>query len=313
MPAHDLPRAPLKGIGFKLASVVVFIGMYTLIKLASDRVPPGEMVFFRAFFAIPVILVWLGTSRAMGAGLRTTNFTGHIWRGLAGTCAMGFGFAGLAYLPLPEVTAIGYAAPLLTVIFAAMFLGEDVRAFRMATVGLGLVGVLIILSPRLSVGHGAGEAGTREALGAMLVLSSALFAALAQVFVRKLVAQETTSAIVFYFSVNSAVLSLITLPMGWVWPDMSTALILIASGFLGGVGQVFLTSSYRHADASLVAPFEYASMILSLAVGYFAFSEVPTGRVLLGAVLVIAAGILIIWRERRLGLERAAQRRSMTP
>ena len=104
-----------------------------------------------------------------------------------------------------------------------------------------------------------------------------------------------------------------TLPFGWVWPDFWTAVILISCGLLGGVGQVLLTSSYRYADASVVAPFDYASMLLALGVGYFGFDEVPTQMVLLGAVLVIVAGILIIWRERKLGLERAGQRRSMTP
>ena len=137
--------------------------------------------------------------------------------GVVGTCAMGLGFAGLALLPLPEVTAIGYAAPLLTVVFAAMFLGEEVRIFRISAVALGLVGVLIVLSPRLTSLRD-GELATAEALGAMLVLGGAVFAALAQVFVRKLVVTESTSAIVFWFSMTATVLSLVTLPFGWVMP-----------------------------------------------------------------------------------------------
>jgi drug/metabolite transporter (DMT)-like permease len=228
-----------------------------------------------------------------------------------GTLAMGLGFAGLAYLPLPEVTAIGYAAPLLTVVFAAMFLGEEVRAFRIACVALGLAGVMIVLSPRLSVTpDGAGYA---EALGAMLVLASAVFAALAQVFVRKLVMTEKTPAIVFWFSVTASLLALTTLPFGWVWPTAGEAALLVTAGLLGGVGQILLTSSYREADASLVAPFDYASMIFALLIGYVVFAEVPTATMLLGAAIVILAGILIIWRERRLGLERARQRKAMTP
>jgi drug/metabolite transporter (DMT)-like permease len=209
------------------------------------------------------------------------------------------------------VTAIGYAAPILTVIFAAMFLGEEVRIFRILAVALGLVGVLVILSPRLTAL--SGEVAATEALGAVVVLAGAVFAALAQVFVRRLVAEETTTAIVFFFSVNAAVLSLVTLPLGWVRPDIGTAAILVACGFLGGVGQVLLTAAYRNADASVVAPFEYASMLLALVVGYVGFGEVPTGVVLAGATLVILAGIVIIWREHRLGLERARQRQSMSP
>jgi drug/metabolite transporter (DMT)-like permease len=303
---------PLRGILLKIASVCVFVGMASLIKATARVVPPGEAVFFRAFFALPVILIWLGTTGGLRSGLSTRNPLGHFWRGLVGTSAMGFGFAGLGLLPLPEVTAIGYAAPILTVAFAAMFLGEEVRAFRILTVALGLVGVLIILSPRLTA-LSDGGLGSQEALGAVVVLVSAVFAALAQVFVRKLVNEETTSAIVFWFSVSAASLSLVTLPFGWTVPDPVTAAMLVAAGLLGGVGQVLLTSSYRHADASLIAPFEYASMLLALGVGYFVFSEVPTGVVIAGAAIVVTAGILIIWRERQLGLERARQRRSMTP
>ncbi len=303
---------PLRGIALKVASVCVFVAMASLIKATAAAVPPGEAVFFRSFFAIPVILVWLGVTGALRAGLATRTPLGHIWRGMLGTAAMGFGFAGLGLLPLPEVTAIGYAAPILTVAFAAMFLGEEVRAFRLTAIALGLVGVLIVLSPRLTVLQGEG-AGPVETLGAIVVLTSAVFAALAQTFVRKLVATETTTAIVFWFSVSAAVLSLVTLPFGWSWPSPGVAAMLVAAGLLGGVGQVLLTSSYRHADTSVIAPFEYSSMILALGVGYLVFGEVPSWVVIFGALIVVAAGILIIWRERQLGLERARQRQSMTP
>ena len=130
---------PLRGIVLKLASVMVFIVMAALIKSTSAHVPAGQAVFFRSFFAIPVIFGWLAWRRELGTGLKTANPMGHVWRGVVGTMAMGLGFAGLGYLPLPEVTAIGYAAPLLTVIFAAMFLGEEVRAFRISAVILGTV------------------------------------------------------------------------------------------------------------------------------------------------------------------------------
>lgn len=303
---------PLRGIALKLCSVLIFIVMSSMIKATAPHVPPGQAVFFRSFFAIPVIVVWLMLRRELATGFRTINPLGHVWRGLMGTLAMGLGFAGLGYLPLPEVTAIGYAAPLLTVVFAAMFLGEEVRLFRLTAVALGLVGVLVVLSPRLTV-LAPDAASHREAFGAMLVLGGAVFAALAQVFVRKLVNTEKTPAIVFWFSVTASVLSLATVPFGWVWPAPREAALLVGAGVLGGVGQILLTSSYREADASLVAPFDYASMLFALLIGYFVFAEVPTLTMLAGAALVIAAGVLIIWRERQLGLERARQRKAMTP
>jgi drug/metabolite transporter (DMT)-like permease len=303
------PTRPLRGIALKLGSVLVFITMASIIKSVAHHIPPGQAVFARSFFAIPVIVAWLAIRGELATGFTVAQPMGHVWRGLVGTLAMGLGFAGLGMLPLPEATAIGYAAPLLTVIFAAMFLGEDVRAFRITAVAIGLAGVLVVVSPRLTVDN----LGGREALGAMVVLGSAVFAALAQVFVRKLVETEKTPAIVFWFSVTASVLSLVTLPFGWVWPTAGEAALLIAAGLLGGVGQILLTSSYREADASLVAPFDYASMISALGIGYFVFSEVPTLTMLIGAAIVIFAGIMIIWRERTLGLERARQRKAMTP
>jgi drug/metabolite transporter (DMT)-like permease len=302
---------PLRGIAFKLASVLVFIVMAAMIKATAQHVPAGQAVFFRSLFAIPVIVAWLAWRRELSTGLKTANPMGHLWRGVVGTLAMGLGFAGLGYLPLPEVTAIGYAAPLLTVIFAAMFLGEEVRAFRISAVILGMTGVLIVLAPRLSLDPET--ASLAEAFGALLVLGGAVFAALAQVFVRKLVQSEATAAIVFYFSLTATALSLVSLPFGWVWPTPGEAALLVGAGLLGGLGQILLTSSYREADASLVAPFDYASMLFALGIGWFVFAEVPTLAMLGGAALIVLAGILIIWRERKLGLERARQRKAMTP
>jgi drug/metabolite transporter (DMT)-like permease len=302
---------PLRGILLKVASVCVFVGMASLIKATAGHVPPGEAVFFRSFFAIPVIVIWLAMRRELHLGVRTSNPLGHFWRGLIGTTSMGLGFAGLGLLPLPEVTAIGYASPLLVVIFAAMFLNEKVGVYRLGAVALGMAGVLIVLSPRLTVG--ATGADAREALGAMVVLGAAFFASLAQVFVRKLVATESTATIVFWFSVTASTLSTITIFWGWVIPAPREAIFLIVAGLLGGVGQILLTSSYRLADASVIAPFEYTSMLLAIGVGFFVFGEVPTKVMLIGAAIIISAGVIIILREHYLGLERAKQRKAMTP
>ena len=217
--------SPLRGITLKLLSVCVFVAMSALIKAASDIVPPGQAVFFRSLFAIPVIGAWLALRGELHTGLKTQNPMGHVWRGLVGTSAMGLSFAGLGLLPLPEVTAIGYAAPILVVIFAAMFLGEEVRLFRLSMVALGLAGVLVVLSPRLQLDPAAVD--SRETLGAMLVLLAAVCAALAQVFVRKMVQTESVSAIVFYFSCTAAILSLLTLPWGWVLPPLPVLAMLI--------------------------------------------------------------------------------------
>ena len=119
------------------------------------------------------------------------------------------------------------------------------------------------------------------------------------------------AAVVFWFSVTATVLSLVTLPFGWVVPDARTAALLVGCGIMGGAAQIMLTSAYRYADASLVAPFDYASMLMALAIGWFVFGEGASARMLLGAAVIIAAGVAIIWRERQLGINRA--RRAGTP
>ncbi len=309
----DLPRSNIPlAIFAKLGAVVCFIVMATFVKIASDTIPAGEIVFFRSFCALPVILVWITWQGKLRTGLKTSNPMGHLWRGLVGTMGMSMGFAALGLLPLSEVKAIQYAQPVLVVIFAAMFLGEQVRVFRLTAVALGMTGVLVIMWPRLTAFSDAGV-DPYLALGALVAFGSAVMAGLAHVFVRKLTATEPTSAIVFYFGVTASTLSLITVPFGWVMPTPFELSMLVGAGLVGGVGQIFLTSSYRYADASVVAPFEYASILFAIGIGFFVFDEVPTLVMLVGIALIVAAGILIIWRERRLGLERAKGRKVMTP
>lgn len=285
--------------------------MASLVKAATEEVPPGEAVFFRSFFAIPVIVVWLMARGELRTGLRTQNPMGHLWRGLIGSTAMGLSFAGLAILPLYEVKAIQYAMPIFVVILAALLLGERIRKVRITAVAMGMAGVLIILWPRLTA-FSDEATDPMLTIGALIVLAGSFCAAMAQIFVRKLVDTEETSAIVFWFSVTASVLSLATLPFGWVVPSAATAGMLILAGLIGGVGQILLTSAYRFGDASIVAPFEYASMLFAIAIGYVIFEESPTGHMLVGAAIVIAAGVLIIYRERQLKLQRGRARRVVT-
>ena len=301
----------MRAVTLKVASVVVFTAMASCIKAASTEVSPGEAVFFRSFFAIPVILGWLAMQGNLRTGLKTKNFLGHLWRGLIGTAAMACGFTGLALLPLPEVTAIGFAAPIITVVLAAMFLGEKVRLFRLSAVLVGLLGVTIILSPRFSTALGD-DVTALAALGAVAALASAFLRAVALVFTRKLIVHEGTPAIVFYFSSIAAFFGFLTLPFNWTTPSTLALILLISSGILGGLGQILLTSSYRFAEAGVIAPFDYTSMLLALAVGFFVFGEVPTPIVLVGAALITLAGVFIIFRERKLGLARGPAK-SVTP
>ncbi len=284
-----------------IAAVTLFTVMTSLIK-AADRVPAGQAVFFRAFFTMPILLIWFGARGQIADALRTANWRGHASRGIVGSVAMGLGFLGLKYLPLPEVTALRFATPIMIVVLAALMLGERVRLIRLSAVAVGLLGVLVILWPRLTV-----DGSAAELFGAAIVLASALCAAFAQIFVKRMTGTEHTAAIVFYFSLTATTLSLLTLPFGWVWPEGWEWAFLIGAGLFGVAGQLLLTSSYRYAEAGTLAPFTYVSMIWAILIGWFVFGEMPTVAMLLGSVLIIGAGFAIFLRERQLGLKRVAE------
>ena len=302
-------KNPLLGIALKVVSVCAFMAMATCIKLAG-QLPPGQMVFFRSFFAIIPIAVYLLATRQFVEAWRTDRPLSHVLRGLVGVTAMGLGFFGLTRLPLPDAIAIGYARPLLTVVLGAVLLGEVVRRYRWSAVVVGLVGVMIISWPNLQLVRGGGDAG--QALGAVATFVGALFAAFAFVLVRRLVDTEKTTTIVLYFSITASVIALGTVPFGWQALAWDQAAALIAAGFFGGLGQILLTQSYRYAETSTIAPFEYTSVVLSIVIGIVLFSEYPSLATLVGSAIVVGSGIFIIYREHRLGLERG-KARPVTP
>jgi len=298
------PTAPpttnrtLRGIGFKVVAVIVFLAMAALLK-AAQGVPTGELVFFRSFFGLVPVVVWLVYSGQFRKGIRTSHLRGHLARGSVGTVSMGIGFFALTQLPLPESTTLNYAMPLLIVVFSAIFLKEVVRVYRWSAVIVGMIGVLIIAWPSLTLFSSG--VSSQAAIGVAAALTAASMGAVAQLLVRRLVNTERSGTIVFYFLASSSVLALITIPFGWVIPTPLQALYLIGAGICGGTAQILVTESYRHADMSVVAPFEYTSLVFSIVIGFLAFGDVPTWQMLVGGVIVVGSGLFIIWRERQLG------------
>jgi len=298
-------------IGLKIGAIALFTVMFALVKALSDTIPAGQAVFFRSAFAIPVLFAWLMMQGELAGAVTVKSKRAHVWRGFVGTAAMGLNFTAAGFLPMPEITAIGFTTPLLIVVFASVMLGERVGVYRISAVLVGLIGVLIIVEPRLTFGE---MDPTQDVmmLGVILAISAAAFAALAQIQIRKMVQVERTSAIIFYFCITASLFSLSTVGT-WVWPNLSQFLILILIGILGGVGQIMLTTAYRYAPASVIAPFDYTAMIFALGIGYVAFAELPSAQMILGAGIVIAAGVFVILREARLGLRRGQARRAKPP
>ncbi len=303
-------RGPLTGIAYKVASVLVFLVMSSLLK-ASTGVPAGELVFFRSFFGILPVVIFLTATGQLRDGLRTRSVVNQIWRGLVGTASMGLGFFALTKLPLPESVTLNYATPLIIVIFSALFMGEQVRLYRWSAVIVGLAGVVIIAWPRLTL-FSTGLGG-EQAVGVIAAIGSCCCGAVAQLLVRTLVKTERSATVVLYFLVSSSLISLVTIPFGWVMPGGVTIAYLVGAGICGGIAQILLTESYRHADMSVVAPFEYSSLIFSVAIGYAFFGDVPTWFMLIGGVIVVGSGIFIIYREHQLGRDNARAREVTTP
>lgn len=309
-------HAPLLGISLKVASSITFFVMATALKIAADEVPIGQLVFARNFFGLFPVLLMVGLRGELGLAFRTKNPRGHLTRAAVGLSAMVCSFTALYLLPLPDATAIGFATPLFVVVLAFFLLGEPVRIYRWSAVGVGFLGILIVLSPHL----GENELDTPSTLGALLGVMAAGFAALAMITVRKLCETERTSTIVTWFAGLSTVLSLLTLALGfvlpgqaWVVPDATTAGLMLLIGLAGGIGQILLTQSYRYAEASTIAPFDYVNMLWAIIIGWVVFSEAPIPEVIAGALIVIAAGVFVIYREHQLGLDRTKARRASTP
>lgn len=303
---------PLKGIGLKVISVAVFVAMATCIKLAG-QLPAGQIVFFRSFFALIPLIAVLAHHRELRTAFHTTRPGNHVLRGIVGVSSMALGFFALTRLPLPEAIALNYAQPLLVVIFSSLFMGEMIRIFRWSAVFVGLAGVVIISWPNLTLLASPEGMESDEALGVAAALLAAAISAVALLLVRRLVQTEKTSTIVIWFSMTASVLALMTFPFGWVALSPQQLGFLVAAGICGGIGQLLMTQSYRYAEASTVAPFEYSSMLLGIAVGFWVFGDLPTLHTLVGGVIVVGAGIFIIWREHALGLERGRARRVSPP
>jgi drug/metabolite transporter (DMT)-like permease len=292
-----------KGIALKLVSAVLFAVMSALIRYLGARYPIGEVVFFRSAFAVvPVVLIY-AWRRELAAAVRTENPLGQASRGALSIAGMFCNFGALARLPLIEANAISFSSPLIGVALAALVLKERVRIYRWSAVITGFLGVLVVLSPHLSGDElTMAMASATSLAGIIYAVAGSVINAGTMIQTRHLTKSERTSSIVFYFSVICALAGLVTLPFGWIMPNAAEFATLATIGFLGGMGHILLTESYRYASASVVAPFDYTSMVWALLLGYAMFGETPTAMIVLGSAIIAGAGLFVIWREHQLAL-----------
>lgn len=293
---------PKTGILLKLTAMLAFTVMSACVKGLEGAIPVGEVVFCRGFFALIPLCLWFIASSERITIPAAKNIGSLLAGSSAGLGGMFFGFLALAYLPLVNVTVLSYTTPLFTIMLAALLLREKVRIYRWSAVLTGFIGVFITLSPNLVFDAASGPARIDGVamIGTALALTGALCAAFSSIAVRHLNSIEKPSRIVLIYTLTGVVAGFTTIIFGWKMPDFHQFLLLAGSGLAGGIGQITMTLSLRHAQASLLAPFDYTTMIWAIALGYFFMAEVPTGATIAGALTVIAAGLFAMWRENRL-------------
>lgn len=280
-----------RGIVFMTIAVMVFCFMDAVIKwLGEAGYPTSQLVFFRSFFAfLPLSLViFRGSWRS---ALAINDWGWHAVRCLTGGLSMFGFFYAFKVMPLADVIAIGFAAPVFITALSIPLLGEHVGIRRWTACLFGFAGVLVILRP----GAGLLESGALIALGATFTY------AIAAISVRKLSRTETNASIIFTFTLTATVVSACFLPFEWVQPaSLFDLALLISLGLLGGTAQIFMTEAFRATSISIVMPFEYTAILWTVAMQYLIWHTVPGLNFWLGTPLVIASGIYIVWREAAL-------------
>lgn len=272
----------------RIASGLLFALMTLCVKLASDTIGLGQIVLFRSAFAMIPLVIFLYVRREFPRGLATRRPMGHLLRSGFGAAAMFASFAAVARLPLADATLVQYATPLVTSILGGLILGETLTRSRVTGLVLGISGVLVLTLPEL-LGSGA---DTTRLAGYGLGMLAAVLSSIAYIQVRRLGSTESPGAIAFYFVL---VASLVSLPMAvqdWVTPTATEYGILIAAGLLGGVAHIAMTLAFRYAEVSLLAPFEYLTLLWAGAIDLLLF-RTPMGPTFFVALPLLLAGAAV--------------------
>jgi drug/metabolite transporter (DMT)-like permease len=274
----DLRRAAAYMVG----AALLFAAMGAGVKAASRELPNSMVVFFRNAVGLLTLLPWL--LRGGLGNLRTSRLGEHVVRAVAGLLAMVFFFYGIAHLRLGDAMLLNQSVPLFLPFVESFWLKEPVPHRVFAPIGVGFLGLVLILKP----GTGLFEPA------AVVAALSAVFAAVAQVGIRRLTRTEPTTRIVFYFAVIASLLSAAPLPLTWVAPTPRLWAILLVLGTFATFGQLCLTRAYAHAPAAQVGPFIYAGPVFASLLDWLLWGRLPDRGSVLGALLVIAAAVLAL-------------------
>ena len=270
---HDLRQGAL----YMVASALLFTLMSVAVKVASATLPNVVVVFFRSGFGLLTLLPFI-----VGADLRTSHLREHLIRSLAGIASMYCFFYTLAHMRLADAVLLNYSLPIFMPFVESAWLGEEFPRRLWTPVLLGFLGVIVILRP---------GSGVMEPV-ALLGVASALFAAVAQVGVRRLTRTEPVPRIVFYFAITATLLSAVPAAGSWQTPHGVVWVAALAMGATATAGQLAMTRAYAHAPAARVGPFIYSAVVFAAALDWLFWRKLPDAFTLAGGVLVAGAGIL---------------------
>ncbi len=289
---------PVAGLAIRLFAIIVLSCMFALVKYAGEQgVHVIEILFYRYLFGAVMTGAWM-LSRTGISGLKTTRLGSHAARATLGIVAMGMNFWAVMLLPMAEAATIGFTVPLIATIFSVIFLSEFVGIRRWLAVIIGFLGILIAIQPW----HNG-----IPIFGASVAMTGAVIGASTMILIRKLSTTESSTSIVFYYTVMAVPITGIA--MFWVAKIHSWEVfgILLAIGFLGTIGQLALSESLRLANVAIVMPMDYSNLIFATALGFIFWQQLPAPTLWLGAPLIIGSGIYIAMRERKLAAERHAK------
>lgn len=278
------------GILWMLVTVLCFTSLDTLVKHLLETYSLVQVTWARFFFATIVAAVAAGPN--LPRVVKTKAPTLQLTRSLLLALTTALFNAGIRIVPLATATTIMFLAPILVTVLSVPLLKEHVGPRRWFGVLVGFVGALIVVRPWES------HAGLFMS-GALFLLIAALLNASYQITTRKVRLFDEPLTSMFYTSVIGALVTTVFVPWHWQWPGMTDWLLLIGTGFLGGVGHLFLIQAFRRAPASVVAPFSYSSLIWAALFGWLFFAEWPEYWTWLGAALIIGSGLYIFHRERQ--------------
>lgn len=278
-------------IAFRIVCGALFAVMNAAAKLAEAAgASLGEIVFWRQAGAALLVAGVIAAGPGLGS-VRTQRFGAHVLRAVVGLTAMGLTFYAILALPLAEITTIGFSIPVFATVLGALVLKEPTGWHRWSAVALGFAGVLIVTAPSLGTGSHL------PFWGVLAGLAGAFGTANISILLRNMGRSESSLTIVFWFSTLSLLpLALVYVfvaqahpPATWGW--------MIAVGLLGGLAQLAMTASLRLGRVSVVVPMDYLNLIWATALGWWLFGALPGPTTWIGAPVIVASGLYIIWRE----------------